>query len=484
MRLLNRSKVLVILGSATVALMGPLSGPEALAATATQSLGMEPWPFAMSAVDLNNSGVVVGSQGVGTTSPKAVKWAAGVVSVLPSLPGTVNSFSTAVNDAGVIVGASIVSNQGQVPTEWTGADVTQIPLPSANSSGVAWDVNRSGQAVGTWWSPSSSTANHAFLWSQGQSQDLGTMGGVTVQRIAINDAGVIAGTLTDTLNNFRVFVRAPDGTSHVIGLPAGYTFAKDVQVNSAGQVLFLAGTSTSSQQAAFVWQNYRTTPITIPGCSLTVASADINATGQVVGTCRTAAGAWRAFLWKDGVATFLPVPPGTTSSGAGPVNDVGDIIGGVTVSGQSTAVAWHTSGRVWGDVYTTPGYWISGGHEWSTTCEAYGTTATRCTATIKATQVKLTSTGFVAVTGWVFNNLTYTDKASAAWSTNPLAVTGTFTSGGRLWSTTCTPNITTGPRTCRTYIWATVYGRTALSTGGYTYWQKNQWLFNNMVVLS
>ncbi|HEY5186975.1 MAG TPA: hypothetical protein VIM19_19220, partial [Actinomycetes bacterium] len=77
-----------------------------------------------------------------------------------------------------------------------------------------------------------------------------------------------------------------------------------------------------------------------------------------------------------------------------------------------------------------------------------------------------------------------TDTASTAWATNPLAVTGTFTSAGHLWSTTCTPNVTDGPRTCRPYIWATVYGRTALTTGGYTFWSRNQWVFNNMVVLS
>ena len=97
-------------------------------------------------------------------------------------------------------------------------------------------------------------------------------------------------------------------------------------------------------------------------------------------------------------------------------------------------------------------------------------------ASIRATVVKRTATGFVAVTGWAFNNLTYLGVAGPAWAINPLARTGTYTSAGRLWSTTCTPNVTAGPRTCRTFVWATVYGRTAVPAGGYTSWQRNQWM--------
>ena len=61
-------------------------------------------------------------------------------------------------------------------------------------------------------------------------------------------------------------------------------------------------------------------------------------------------------------------------------------------------------------------------------------------ASIRATVVKRTATGFVAVTGWAFNNLTYLGVAGPAWAINPLARTGTYASAGRLWSTTCTPD--------------------------------------------
>lgn len=449
-------------------------------------------------LDINDSGVVLGQHQInyscGVDEPAAcfepAVWVNGLPSSLPSLNGAVNSSVYAINNAGLAVGWTGVMPSGatsavSVITAWTPTTAIQL-LPAATATGGAFGLNNLGQIVG------GLNSGHAFVTTiSGAFQDLGVFGGTSAQATAINDSGVIVGlssTSSSTGVTSRVFVRYPDGSVHFIGLPPGFTSAVNwgVKLNNAGQVLFRA-TSAGSAPAAFVWRSGTTTPITVPGCMPGIEVMDINSYGQVVGNCTLANGYLAAFIWQDGVSRLLPTPSGSTSRTAHAINNQGDVVGTVTLTplGVASQVIWHplTPPSVH-LVYVTPGYWLVNGREWNTTCAAYSTTATRCTATIKATQVKKTTTGYIAVTDWVFNNLTYTDQAGPAWATNPLAVTGTFTSGGRLWSTSCSPNTTSGSRTCRTYIWATVYGRTALPTGSYAYWQRNQWVFNNMVVLS
>lgn len=90
------------------------------------------------------------------------------------------------------------------------------------------------------------------------------------------------------------------------------------------------------------------------------------------------------------------------------------------------------------NVYTTPGYHVSGGREWHTVCEPYSHT-TRCLTTIKSSGE------------WVFNNLTYLPSPHSKWEGNPLATSGVFTSNGREWATVCNDEWT-GKNACRTFI--------------------------------
>jgi probable HAF family extracellular repeat protein len=469
MRTLTRSKVITIFGAAAVLFTGVSGVSTAQAVTTAAGWSMEQLSTVpgMSAGDLNDSGQMFGMSANG----QPVRWNRKVTSPLPQLPGAAHSMASAINNSGTIAGASVLTGQVYgVVTVWTGSSVAATSPAIAVVSGV--DINDSGQIVGTL------ASGGAFLWSHGQLVDLGVLGQPGSTGASINDAGVMAG-----ITGGRIYLRAPDGSLTYIPVPGPFYSLK---INNVGQVLYTLDTGNEIPPGQpYLWSNGLTTPVMVPGCisDLFPYAADIDSQGQVIGTCQTPSGS-RAFVWKNGVAQWLPMLSGSTESSASGINDRGEVVGGMKIGANYYTVVWHESGQLWYEVYTSPGYRISAGHEWYTSCESYGTTATRCTALIKATQVKLTSTGYVAATGWVFNNLTYTDQASTAWSTNPLAVPGTFTSAGRLWYTTCTPNVATGPRTCRTYIWATVYGRTALPTGGYVYWSRNQWVFNNMVVLS
>lgn len=104
-------------------------------------------------------------------------------------------------------------------------------------------------------------------------------------------------------------------------------------------------------------------------------------------------------------------------------------------------------------VYQTNGQHVKNGRLWRTACERYSQTV-RCT----------TDTRYHPAHPWVFNNLTYLPAMTRPqWGTNPLARTGTWTSGGRSWRTEC-DTAATGRNGCRSYIWT-----------------NGSWVFNSMV---
>jgi probable HAF family extracellular repeat protein len=75
-------------------------------------------------------------------------------------------------------------------------------------------------------------------------------------------------------------------------------------------------------------------------------AADVNERGQVVGSCGTAGGIQRGFLWQDGKLTTLRTLGGL-NSGASRINDRGQVIGtSLTLKpARSHAVLWQ-KGRV------------------------------------------------------------------------------------------------------------------------------------------
>jgi stage II sporulation protein D len=135
------------------------------------------------------------------------------------------------------------------------------------------------------------------------------------------------------------------------------------------------------------------------------------------------------------------------------------------------------------DVTRVPGHHASGGREWQTWCEPYDPGVTRCWVSIVASHVVRTATGYAIVTGWQFNNLAYRGTWSAPWDTNPIAVPGDHTIGGRQWRITCTP-AATGPRSCTGYIWATKTSATPAPGGGYTFRTYATWVYNHTIVLT
>jgi probable HAF family extracellular repeat protein len=156
---------------------------------------------------------------------------------------------------------------------------------------------------------------HAFLWSKGSMQDLGTLGGNNSFALGGNDQGEVVG-----------YADVPGGaTSH-----------------------------------AFLWRNGQLTDIgTLSGPDGFSFAQQINNQHEIVGGSTTADGNFRGFVWASGLMTDLGTLGGPNSFGNG-INDLGQIVGGATVSEAVNPILGFPPfyGTLWnkGEIVTlTPG---------------------------------------------------------------------------------------------------------------------------------
>jgi probable HAF family extracellular repeat protein len=155
----------------------------------------------------------------------------------------------------------------------------------------AWGINDSGQAAG--WSYSvGSEAVHAFLWSNGQMTDLGTLVG-------------------------------PSGTSGARG------------INNSGQIVGGSSSALEPSGRAVIWSNGQMIELgtlDIVGGTRAIGGYGINNSGQAVGVLFGLGPAYnRGFLYSGGQMTHLDELIGWTSDwssrAATGINDSAQIIG-------------------------------------------------------------------------------------------------------------------------------------------------------------
>src|SRR6266850_1100160 len=237
-------------------------------------------------------------------------------------------------------------------------------------------LNAAGQLAG-FFNANGSFVSHAFLYSDGQVQDLGTLGGKFSSASAINDSGQVVGasflaggaafdaflyangsmlSLGDlggfyssafAINNNGVVVgeaATTNGETHGFVLTGpllqdvgtfGGTFSSAFKVNDAGQVIGAATTANDIETHAFLYTGGALLDLGTFGGVHTYPS-DINNRGQVVGSSEGTDGNSRAFLWQNGVLTDLNslVPAsGWVLETAGFINDAGRIVGKGNLNG-------------------------------------------------------------------------------------------------------------------------------------------------------
>jgi uncharacterized membrane protein len=250
------------------------------------------------AFDIDTAGVIVGeAEPADLQRPIPVWW--DTTGALTELPGHYYGSARGVNDAGVIVGVS--DNEGQWAMRWenTSTAPTRLAtLPGGENDAVAYDVNNDGVAVGHSRGPDGS--RHAVVWDAvGGISALDTPSGYTECRaLALNDAGLIAGSCGTASRDYAAVRWDPTGTATV--LPAfGTSYSEAVAVSDAGLIVG-AALDTDGRYRPVRWGAYgAVTALATLGGQHGIAMS-INDNGTIVGrTMLPDSTSFRATRWRN-----------------------------------------------------------------------------------------------------------------------------------------------------------------------------------------
>jgi probable HAF family extracellular repeat protein len=187
-----------------------------------------------------------------------------------------------------------------------------------SDDGVATGINNRGQVVGRL---ERSVGTRAFLWANGQMQDLGTLYGWNSSAVAINDTGEVIGDLVGPEFRCRRSFRWSDGSMRDLN-PSTYTGACTLDhwyrvrdINDRGEIV---GNGTPGGGFGFLWRDGAFVPLASPRGPATAAG--INNRSEV--TLFDPTDSW---VWRDGVNTL--VNTGARSTEALGINDSSTVVG-------------------------------------------------------------------------------------------------------------------------------------------------------------
>jgi probable HAF family extracellular repeat protein len=340
---------------------------------------------------LNNRGTIVGWGDTSTLDPYApncyspfnqdcylpvaFKWQKGALTDLGVLPGGDASNAVWISDSGLIAGQArnglvdpLLPGVAEVRAVlWKDGDAIDLGTLGGNESS-AFSVNNRGQVVGlavnTVPDPFSfyATQLRAFLWQDGEMQDLGTLGGPEAWALFVNEPGQVAGfSLTSTTPNSAtdscgtgIPTTDPflweDG--HMIDLGTlGGTCGFPFSLNNRGQVVGLSDLAGDLTNHPFLWQGGKMKDLGTLGGTFGFA-AGINDAGEVVGAATDEDDqSLLAFLWKQGNMTNLGTVNGYDCSSASHINSKGQIVGSSFLCASGPDGPAH--GFLWQDGFMT-----------------------------------------------------------------------------------------------------------------------------------
>ena len=202
-----------------------------------------------------------------------------------------------VNDAGVIAGFG--GGFFVRAVVYSTANGTSTPLSLGGTQSAAFAINSSGQVAG-WSRLPDNVTSHAFRWSDGTLQDLGTLGGdgQSIGR-AIDEDGRVVGGATTSSGEEHAFIYDRRGM-HDLGTLPGCTWSQATGINDKGAIVGTSKFCTSfADEHVFLYRNGRLFDLNelAPAADGAVYSTatGINGAGAIIGFA-TSGFTHRAFL--------------------------------------------------------------------------------------------------------------------------------------------------------------------------------------------
>ena len=246
-----------------------------------------------------------------------------------------------VNDLGQVAGSYYRgypdADYGYHGFVWQDGAFTSLGTLGGRES-EAWDINNAGQVTG--WALTLQDTRHGFLYDDGvmtniDPYDPNNM--TATSPMAINQGGDIVGKWHTEHFGQHAFLRHDGELSDLGVIDPVFSVARDV--NDLGWVVGQSHVDIrySSYTHAFLWRN--DVMEDLGSLSDDSTAEGINNRGQVVGMCYNGYKAVeRAFIWQDGIMSDLNslIDPNSDwfLSGASAINNLGQIVGGGTLSGQ------------------------------------------------------------------------------------------------------------------------------------------------------
>ena len=288
------------------------------------------------AYGINDKGHIVGySEDLSLTKPHAFLYSNGLMQDMGTLGG-LYSAANAINNQGQIVGWA--HNTAGQQRAFTYLDGHMQDLGAPGESSGAFALNKYGHIVG-WFR--STNATHAFSYSNGFVQDMGTLGGIAQYGVGINDAGYIITQVYPGNGRSSSFLYSNGSTQNLGTLGAPLTRAYGI--NNHNEIVGASSPGSGMTVRAFVYSNGVMKDLndllvmTNSGWTLTEAIA-INDAGQIVGSGVTPAGQGHAFLLNPLPAGSLEIIQADTSR-----QTLGNI---ATPSGGKNSLVFITHGRI------------------------------------------------------------------------------------------------------------------------------------------